>query len=112
MKFNSIRWRLAFSYAAIALLAAIALGLVLYTVLREYYDAQEARYLQQSAMRVGIVASELMDKNVPAPLIQDQSTSWSFFLQARVRIEDISGRVIADSGVPNNQQVIFYTSAL
>lgn len=112
MKFNSIRWRLAFSYAAIALLAAIALGLVLYTVLRGYYDNQEARYLQESAMRVGIVASELMDKNVPAPLIQDQSTSWSFFLQARVRIEDISGRVIADSGVPNNQQVIFYTSAL
>jgi signal transduction histidine kinase len=111
MKFNSIRWRLAFSYAAIALLAAVSLGLVLYTALREYYDNQEARYLQESAMRIGIVASELMDKNVPAPLIQDQSTSWSFFLQARVRIEDISGRVIADSGVPNNQQMIFYTSA-
>jgi signal transduction histidine kinase len=110
MKFNSIRWRLAFSYAAIALLAAVSLGLVLYTALREYYDNQEARYLQESAMRVGIVASELMDKNVPAPLIQDQTTSWSFFLQARVRIEDISGRLIADSGVPNNQKMIFYTS--
>jgi signal transduction histidine kinase len=112
MKFNSIRWRLAFSYAAIALLAAVSLGLVLYTVLREYYDNQEARYLQESAMRVGIVASELMEKNVPAPLIQEQTTSWSFFLQARVRIEDISGRVIADSGVPNNQQMIFYTSEM
>lgn len=112
MKFNSIRWRLAFSYAAIALLAAVSLGLVLYTALREYYDNQEARYLQESAMRVGIVASELMEKNVPAPLIQEQTTSWSFFLQARVRIEDISGRVIADSGVPNNQQMIFYTSEM
>ena len=96
MKFNSIRWRLAFSYAAIALLAAIALGLVLYKVLREYYDYQEARYLQENAGRVGLVASELMEKNVPAQLIQDQSTSWSFFLQARVRIDDVSGRVIAD----------------
>jgi signal transduction histidine kinase len=112
MKFNSIRWRLAFSYAAIALLAAVSLGLVLYTALREYYDNQEARYLQESAMRVGIVASELMEKNVPAPLIQEQTTSWSFFLQARVRIEDISGRIIADSGVPNNQQMIFYTSEM
>ncbi|MBL8079326.1 MAG: HAMP domain-containing histidine kinase [Anaerolineales bacterium] len=110
MKFNSIRLRLAFSYAAIALLATVSLGLVLYTVLREYYDNQEARYLQESAMRVGIVASELMEKNVPVPLIQDQATSWSFFLQARVRIEDASGRVIADSGVPNNQQLILYTS--
>jgi signal transduction histidine kinase len=112
MKFNSIRWRLAFSYAAIALLAAVSLGLVLRSVLREYYDNQEGRYLQESAMRVGIVASELMDKKVPAPLIQEQTTNWSFFLQARVRIEDMSGRVIADSGVPNNQQMIFYTSEM
>ncbi len=112
MKFNSIRWRLAFSYAAIALLAAVSLGLVLRTVLRGYYDNQEARYLQESAMRVGIIASQLMEKNVPAPLIQEQSSSWSFFLQARVHIEDASGRVIADSGVPDNKKVVFFTSAM
>ena len=109
---NSIRWRLAFSYAAIALLAAFSLGMVLRTVLRSYYDVQEARYLQESAIRIGAITAQLMDKHVPAPLMQDQSVSWSFFLQARVRIEDASGRVIADSGVPNNKQVIFYTSAL
>ena len=45
---NSIRWRLAFSYPAISLLAAFSLGLVLRTVLRSYYDAQEARYLHES----------------------------------------------------------------
>ncbi len=109
---NSIRWRLALSYAAIALLAAFSLGLVLRTVLRNYYDAQEARYLHESAIRIGAIAAQLMDKHVPAPLMQDQSASWSFFLQARVRIEDASGRLIADSGVPNNKQMIFYTSAL
>ena len=109
---NSIRWRLAFSYAAIALLAAISLGLVLHTILRSYYDAQEARYLHESAMRIGSITAQLMEQHVPAPLMQDQSASWSFFLRARVRIEDPSGKVIADSGVPNNRQVIFYTSAL
>ena len=38
MKFNSIRWRLAFNYAAIALLATVSLGFMLRTVLRGYYD--------------------------------------------------------------------------
>src|SRR5215212_7587140 len=109
---NSIRGRLALSYAAIALLAAFSLGLVLRTVLRSYYDAQEERYLHESAMRIGAITAQLMDEHVPAPLMQDQSISWSFFLQSRVRIEEPSGRVIADSGVPNNRQVIFYTSAL
>jgi signal transduction histidine kinase len=112
MNRNSIRWRLAFSYAAIALLAAFSLGLVLRSVLRSYYDTQEARYLQESAMRIGIITSQLIDANVPAPLIQDQAASWSFFLQARVRIEDASRRLIADSGVPNNRQVVFFTSAV
>ena len=108
---NSIRWRLTFSYAAIALLAAFSLGLVLRTVLRGYYDNQEARYLQDSAMRIGAITAQLLDKHVPETLMQDQATSWSFVLQARVRIEEPSGRVIADSGVPNNKQVILYTSA-
>ncbi len=112
MKINSIRWRLAFSYAAIALLAAVSLGLVLRTVLRGYYDNQEARYLQESAMRIGVIASQLMEKNIPVPLIQEQVSSWSFFLQARVHIEDASGRVIADSGVPDNKKVVFFTSAM
>ena len=53
---NSIRWRLAFSYAAIALLAAFSLGLVLRTVLRSYFDGQEARYLHESTLiMIGVV---------------------------------------------------------
>jgi len=112
MKLNSIRWRLALSYAAIALLAAFSLGIVLRAILRGYYDAQEAQYLQGHAMRIGAITSQLINANIPAELIQDQSASWSFFLQARVRIEDTSGTVIADSGVPDNRQVVYFTSAV
>ena len=56
---NSIRWRLTLSYAAIALLAAFSLGLFLRSVLRNYYDEQEARYLQSNATRIGFIASRL-----------------------------------------------------
>lgn len=112
MKLSSIRWRLAFSYAAIALLAAFSLGFVLRTILRSYYDTQEARYLQERAMRIGLVTAQLIDAQVPAQLLQDQSASWSFFLQARVRIEDGSGNLIADSGIPDNRNAVFFTSAI
>jgi len=42
---TSIRWRLPLSYAAIALLAALSLGAVLLTTLRNYYLQRELDYL-------------------------------------------------------------------
>ena len=38
---KSIRWRLPLSYAAIALLAALSLGIALLTTLRSYYRQHE-----------------------------------------------------------------------
>ena len=43
---RSIRWRLPLTYAAIALLAALALGAVLLVTLRSYYSQQETDYLE------------------------------------------------------------------
>ena len=108
---NSIRWRLTLSYAAIALLAAFSLGLFLRSVLRNYYDEQEARYLQSNATRIGFIASRLLEVNIPRQIVQDQSRSWSFFLQARVQVLDVNGNLIADSGVPQAQQTLFIKSA-
>ena len=42
----SIRWRLPLSYAAIALLATLALGSALLLILRGYYVRVERDYLQ------------------------------------------------------------------
>lgn len=110
MKFDSIRWRLTLSYAAIALLAAFSLGLVLRTILRSYYDRQEARYLQGRAIEIGSIASQLLEAGLPPEMIQDLSKSWALFLQARVRVLDAAGNQIADSGVPEAQQVLFVAS--
>src|SRR5512133_907050 len=110
MTFNSIRWRLTLSYAAIALLAAFSLGLVLRTILRSYYDGQEARYLQSRALEISSIASQLLDANLPPEMMQDLSQSWSLFLQARVRVLDEEGRQVADSGKPQAQKVFFIAS--
>jgi signal transduction histidine kinase len=110
MNRNSIRWRLTLSYAVIAWLAAFSLGLVLRTILRNYYDGQEARYLQRRALEIGSIASQLLDADLPPEMIQDLSQSWSLFLQARVRVLGVNGNQIADSGVPEAQKVLFIAS--
>lgn len=110
MKFDSIRWRLTLSYAAIALLAAFSLGLVLRTVLRSYYERQETAYLQARAIEIGSIASQLLEAGLPPQVIQDLSKSWSFVLQARVQVLDAAGKQIADSGVPEPQRVFFLAS--
>jgi signal transduction histidine kinase len=98
------------SYAAIALLAAFSLGLVLRTVLRSYYERQETAYLQARAIEIGSIASQLLEAGLPPQVIQDLSKSWSFVLQARVRVLDAAGNQIADSGVPEPQRVFLIAS--
>ena len=110
MKYDSIRWRLTVSYAAIALLAAFSLGIVLRTILRDYYDRQEETYLRSRAIEIGSIASQLLEAGLPPQVIQDLSKSWSFVLQARVRVLDTAGKQVADSGVPEAQQVFFIAS--
>lgn len=111
MKLNSIRWRLMLSYAAIALLVAFSLGLVLRSVLRNYYTEQEERYLQSNATRIGFITARLLEAKLPEQIIEDQSKSWSFFLQARVQVTGRDGRIIADSGVPEDRQMVFIKSS-
>ena len=110
MKLDSIRWRLMLSYGAIALLAAFALGLVLQGILRDYYERQEETYLRNRAIEIGSIASQLLEADVPPRMIQELTKSWSFVLQARVKILDTSGEQLADSGVPESQQVFFIAS--
>jgi signal transduction histidine kinase len=110
MKFFSIRWRLTLSYAAIALLAAFSLGLVLRTILRNYYDRQEAAYLHSRAIEISSIASQLLEAGLPEQVFQDLSKSWSFVLRARVRVLDVAGNQVADSGIPEAQQVFFIAS--
>lgn len=112
LKLNSIRWRLVLSYAAIALLAALALGLVLRVVLRNYYDEQERQYLRSRAVQISFITSQMLSSGVSDEVIQGQANGWAFILQARVRIEDVSGRLIVDSGVPEMQKVLFITSEI
>lgn len=99
----SVRWRLPLSYAAIALLTAVALGGLLLFTLRRYYDQQERKYLTATARIVIGPLEEMYRDNRTAEEIQSSVQMFAFLAQARVRLLDESMQEVADSGPVSDQ---------
>lgn len=103
---TSIRWRLPISYAAIALLAALALGAVLLTTLRNYYALQEQGYLRDNATAIGFAMLDINAADAPAEWLTGYLRNFAILAQVRVRLLDEDGQVIGDSGSPGNQTFV------
>ncbi|HVO71275.1 MAG TPA: HAMP domain-containing protein, partial [Aggregatilineaceae bacterium] len=101
MRSHSIRWQLSFSYAAIACLAALALGAVLLTTLHGYYAGKERSYLKRNAQGFTALVASAMEKEVPLDRLSPQISNLAFFSKTRIRVLDSKGNVLADSGIPN-----------
>jgi signal transduction histidine kinase len=111
MNRNSIRWRLPASYAVIALLAALSLGSFMLLALRSYYAAQEHQYLLGNAIALQPVFEEAIQSAVPVSLIRDQINGLAFLSQAQIRLLDVQGYAIADSGMPTRKQFVAVSGA-
>ncbi|MCP4362361.1 MAG: HAMP domain-containing histidine kinase [Chloroflexi bacterium] len=96
-RFRSLRWQLPLSYAAIALLAVLALGIALLSALRAFYREQELAYLKGNAIAIADeIAPLLMDGE--RPLLQTQIAQFSFLTQTRIEALDKDGQtVLVDS---------------
>jgi signal transduction histidine kinase len=97
MRTRSLRWRLALTYAGMALLTAVLLGGILIAVLANHYTRAEDQYLTASAKL--IVAD-------PPPLttvsdLKSWATAEALTTQTRVQVYSSSGQLIVDSGSPN-----------
>ena len=95
---SSIRWRLPLSYAAIALLTTLALGLVLLLTLRNFYEQQEQQYLQSNAAAIGSEIVPFLRDGLPVAALESQLKGFAFLSQARVQVLDAAENVVADSG--------------
>ncbi len=104
MNFRSIQWRLPISYAAIALLAAMSLGVVLLTTLRSYYAQHELDYLKGNARAIGVVLAQVLEDS-PEDL-KLQLDSFAFLSQSRIRLIDENGQVLGDSGAPQQRNFV------
>jgi signal transduction histidine kinase len=103
MGWKSLRWRLPLSYAIIALVTTLVLAAMLLLALHRYYLEQERRYLLNNASTIGL-ALQLADRyDLPAETLQAQVETFSFFTRSRVRLLDVQGNTVADSGSPVEQ---------
>src|SRR5690242_3353729 len=96
--FRLIRFRLALSYAGIALLVTLSLGAVLLVRLRAYYGSMEQDYLNSNAKAFSAMAAPVLMNKYPKDVQEAQVSNLAFLSQTRVRILDPQKNVLADSG--------------
>lgn len=96
----SIRWRLPLTYAAIALIAAGALGAVLLTTLRSYYAQAEWEYLFSNAQAVRTIIRALQQQAASPNDIRAQLENIAFLSQVQIQWLDAENQIIVDTGLP------------
>jgi len=100
MKVKSIRWQLSLSYAGIALLATLILGIIMVGILARYFAIQESNYLIETASELGGKIFSTVDEDLPDEKINEYMEMFSFYINGQIRLLDADGRVLTDSGPP------------
>jgi two-component system sensor histidine kinase BaeS len=102
---KSIRSRLSLSFAGIALLVALSLGLILLEILQRYYSNLELAFLQQNARAVSGFMAEMLTTNASHEEVLSQVENLTFLSQTRIRVYDQAEQLLYDSGEPQNVKV-------
>ena len=97
---TSLRRRLPLTYAGIALLATLSLGVMLIATLLVYYGQREEDYLATNAWAVSNRLAHLVAEDAPPAVLKAQVEGFAFLLQTRVVLYDAAGQVVVDSGLP------------
>ncbi len=107
---HSIRARLPLSYAAIALVTAVAVGAVLLITLRGYYAERDLERMNHGANSIGFVVERMLEDNTPLSTLQTQMDSFAFFSQARVRLLDTQHQPIIESRTTPGINMVSFNS--
>ena len=100
MKRESIQWQLSLSYAGIALLATLLLGIIMLGILSRYFAIQESEYLIKNAYSLGERILFSVDETVPEERLTEVMQELSFYVDAQIRVLDAEENLLADSGLP------------
>lgn len=116
---GKIRFQLPLSYVAITLLVTLLIGVCMLFIIGRFYQNMEQDYLKENAGSIADSISMYTRNNRVGsdnPLenyrqvLQNQAEATAFLIQARVRILDRDGNVIADSGTPSQAWTIHLPS--
>lgn len=105
---KSIRWQLPLSYAAIALIAALALGSVLIITLRGFYGEREYMHLNNNARAISGMIAQMTAARRSDLLGQSQLDNLAFLAESRVRLLSPEGEVILDTGSPQSHHFLAF----
>jgi signal transduction histidine kinase len=98
--FRTIRWRLAASYAALILLSVTLMGTLALSLVQSYVGREESAYLRANAEQIAELAQRFLGPPIRRIALEELASTSAFLGDARVRILDSDGAVIADSGDP------------
>ena len=96
--FQSIRVRLALSFAAIAVFAVFTLGVVLLAILTNYYSNQEQYYLRSNVGVISMAVEYMMSSGMAQAEVQPLLENLAFFTQTRIQAYDLDQQLRYDSG--------------
>jgi signal transduction histidine kinase len=100
--FQSIRWRLVASYVLLAFLSISIVGVLASEIMQRYMRQQEVRELRANAESIAQQLAPLMENNTSLPQIHSLAEAASFLGDVRVRVVDLEGFILADTGTPDN----------
>lgn len=103
--FQSIRVRLALSFAAIAVFAVSVLGVVLLAILTNYYSNQEQAYLRSNIGVISMAVGYMMSSEMPPEEAQPLLENLAFLTQTRIQAYDLDQQLRYDSGSPQSVEV-------
>lgn len=110
--FQSIRGRLALSFAAIAVFAVFTLGVVLLIILTNYYANQEQYYLRSNVAVISVAVRHMLANKLAQAEVQPLLENLAFVTQTRIQAYDLDQQIRYDSGPLEEVEVTLDPSKL
>jgi len=110
--FQSIRVRLALSFAAVAVFAVFTLGVVLLAILQNYYANQEQYYLRSNVAVISVAVRYMLANKLAQEEVQPLLENLAFLTQTRIQAYDLDQQVRYDSGPLQDVEVTLDPSKL
>ncbi|HSF82743.1 MAG TPA: HAMP domain-containing sensor histidine kinase [Anaerolineales bacterium] len=107
MNLRLIRWQLPLSYAAIALLAILLLGVILSIILMQYYSGQEIKYLTDNAIGIELLVRKAQESELSQEMIQQLLDNFAMASNVQVRLLDKDGEILIDTGSPQTRMAVY-----
>jgi len=110
--FQSIRVRLALSFAAIAVFAVSTLGAVLLVILQNHYAGQEQYYLRSNVAVISVAVRHMLASEMTQTEVQPLLENLAFVTQTRIQAYDLDQQLRYDSGPLEEVEVTLDPSKL